>query len=483
MQFTTLLAALPLLVAVLALALRMKALTAALLSLTTAVLLGLTLFRAPAAGWSAGLLGLAPTIAEVLAVLFGGVLLNRVLDRVGAQATIAAWVERSGAGQRERAALLLVFGLTPFAESVTGYGLGAMVAVPLLRHLGFDRTRSLILALFGLFLTTWGALAPGALVASALGGVGEIELGVRSAQLAWLPILLTGLATQALCYRRQALRVTPLLDVLLIGAVLWGVLVATNWLLGPPLAGVLGALAATAVALLRFRLAGARVGLDRETAAALLPYLVLVVGLLVSGIALRVTGTGGAWQLLGLGSLWLVVASAVALRQHHSSAALVRSDLVASVRRWWPVGSATAGFLLLGAVLTLTGMSAAVATGLAQLGRGYLFLAPFVGGLGGLVSGTVVGANAMFVASQAQAAHAIGVPALELVAIQNLSSGVLTMAAPTRVALALVPAADGAGAKDSADPPPDLGHAHRWLLGLCLITLLGLGGLALTVGF
>lgn len=481
MPFTTLLAALPLLVAVLALALRMKALTAALVSLGTAVLLGLTMFRAPASGWYAGLTALAPTIAEVLAVLFGGVLLSRVLDRVGAQATIAAWVERSAAGQRERAALLMVLGLTPFAESVTGYGLGAMVAVPLLRHLGFDRTRSLILALFGLFLTTWGALAPGALVAAALGGVDEIELGVRSAEIAWPTILLTGLAAQALAYRRRALRVTPLLDLLLVGGALWGVLVLTNRLLGPPLAGVLGALAATAVALLRFRLGGARIGLDRPTAAALLPYGVLVAGLLVSGTALRITGATGTWQLLGLGSLWLVVASAVALRQHRSSAARVRADLLTSVRRWWPVGSATAGFLLLGAVLTLTGMSAAVASGLAQLGRGYLFLSPFVGGLGGLVSGTAVGANAMFVASQAQAAHALGVPALELVAIQNLAAGILTMAAPTRVALALVPAAEGAGAKGSDDPPPDVGYAHRWLLGLCLLTLVVLGGLALTV--
>lgn len=481
MPYPALLAALPLLAAVLALALRLRALTAAALSVGVAVVLGLTVFRTPAAGWCAGLAGLTPTILEVLAVLFGGVLLSRVLDRVGAQATIAGWVERSCAGQRERAGLLLVFGLTPFAESVTGYGLGAMIAVPLLRHLGFDRTRSLILALFGLFLTTWGALAPGALVASVLGGVGEIPLGVRSAQLAWVPVLCTGLATQLLVHRRRALRVTPLLDLLLVGAALWGVLIGTNWLLGPPLAGVLGALAGTAVALLRFRLSGARIALDRATAQALLPYGVLVAGLLVTGTALRVTGAGGPWRLLGLGSLWLVIAGAVALRQHRSSWPLVRADLAASVRRWWPVGSATAGFLLLGAILTLTGMSAAVAGGLARLGHGYLFLAPFVGGLGGLVSGTVVGANAMFVASQAQAAHALGVPALELVSIQNLSAGVLTMAAPTRVALALVPAVEGAGPAGSADPPPDMGRANRWLLGLCLVCLVGLGGLGLMV--
>ncbi|OYO25183.1 lactate permease [Enemella dayhoffiae] len=477
---TSLLAALPLLVAILGLALRLRALTASLLSVAVAVLLALTVFRTPAAAWYAGLAGLTPTVLEVLGVLFGGVLLNLVLNRTGAQTVIAAWVERSCAGQRERAGLFMALGLTPFAESVTGYGLGAMIAIPLLRHLGFDRTRALTLGLLGLFLTTWGALAPGALVAAALGGVDVIALSVRSAELAIVAIVLTGLTAQVLALGRRALRLTPLLDLLLMSAATWGVLIATNRLLGPPLAGVLGSLAATLVMLLRFRLAGARPGLDRVTARALLPYGVLVAGLLGCGVALRLTGATGAWTLLGHGSLWLLVTCTVTLLRERTPLPQVRQDLTAALLRWWPVGSATAGFLFLGAVLTLTGMSGQVAVGLSAAGAAYAFLSPFVGGLGGLVSGTAVGANAMFAASQAEAAVRLGIPALELVSVQNLTAGVLTMAAPTRVALALVPAA----ATSDTDDPADRLRTEvslRWLIGLCLVILTCLGLLELAL--
>jgi lactate permease len=82
-------------------------------------------------------------------------------------------------------------------------------------------------------------------------------------------------------------------------------------------------------------------------------------------------------------------------------------------------------------------MSAALASAAVSLGRPYVLLAPLVGGVGGFLTGSNSGANAMFAAAQAQAAQRLRYPVLWLVAGQNVSASVATMASGPRVQLAM----------------------------------------------
>ncbi|GAB3714072.1 L-lactate permease [Mariniluteicoccus flavus] len=469
---TALLAALPLLAALACLALRVSAPRAAVLSIAVAGVLAATRFRVPGGRLADAGLALAPTLAEVLAILFGGVLLAGVLAATGAQERIAAWIERASAGSGESAALLMVLGLTPFAESVTGFGLGAVVAVPLLLHLGFGPVKAVTLGLMGLFLTAWGALAPGSLVSASLGGVPLHEIGVRSALIAPVPIVATGLTALVVVHGR---RVTGahLGELALASAALWGGLMAINALLGPALGGAIGGLCAAAACLLRFRFVHrVDLAMDRATLRAFTPYAVLVVGLLASTLVVRGLESGGiavpgVARLLTHGSVWSLVAGVTGMALLGLRGDAARDVVVAAARKWWPVGVATGGFLVLGALLTATGMSAEVARALASMGPAYLFVSSFVAGLGGYIAGSNAGANAMFAASQAQAATQLGVAKGHLLAIQNVGSGVLTIAAPTRVALAV--------AMVDADAAETTGAANRTLLGLGLVVMVGLG--------
>ena len=109
-------------------------------------------------------------------------------------------------------------------------------------------------------------------------------------------------------------------------------------------------------------------------------------------------------------------------------------------------------------------MSAALASGVARWGDGYLLAAPFVAGLGGFVTGSNAAANAMFAGAQGQVADALGTSRLNLVALQNFACGVATIAAPTRVALAeAVASAEG--------PSVDLGWVYRVLLSAVTVIL------------
>ncbi|MFD2393792.1 SLC13 family permease [Dietzia aerolata] len=161
--------------------------------MTTALLAASTVHRPDRSEVVGAATSLGPTVLEVALILLGGVLLATALSATGARDHIAGWLERVGDEQdRVPAILLLVFGLTPFMESVTGFGLGVVITAPLLVRMGLSPVRAVVAGLLGLVLVPWGSLGPGTLVAAELGGQDVDALGVWSALLS-LPVLLVSM--------------------------------------------------------------------------------------------------------------------------------------------------------------------------------------------------------------------------------------------------------------------------------------------------
>ncbi|MQA09516.1 MAG: L-lactate permease [Pseudonocardiaceae bacterium] len=408
--------------------------SAALLSLGCAIVVAVLAFPTPLDVLAAGLWRVAPTCVEVAAILLGGVLLNELMSVGGANERLADWLA-TVCREPARAVVLILLGVTPFAESVTGFGVGVVIAVPLLLRLGLAPTRAAITGLLGLVTVPWGALGPGTLVAAQFTGVDLRQLGVHSALLS-LPVFLMAAAGGLITAvgPRRARRTVPelLIGVAALGFGVW----AVNVTIGVPLAGVLGSVFSIGVLLLAAGIRERRkLTFTRRLAWALRPYACLVVGLL-GGRALA-SALPGAGAFVSSPASWLLATCALTpwlLRIPPD--ALVPAGRTA-LARWTPVAVTTVTFLVLGALLTVTGMSAAVAGAAAGLGEAYLFLAAFIGALGGFVTGTNVGANAMLVTSQATAAHALGVGTLSLVAVQNVAASLATMASVPRVALAV----------------------------------------------
>ena len=181
--------------------------------------------------------------------------------------------------------MLVVFGLVPFAESVTGFGIGVTVGVPLLLRLGHDVRRAAVLSLLGLVAVPWGALGPGTLVAADLAGLSLLDVGVRSALLS-LPVMLGSALTCWLVLRRGAERPGRLLAHLVAAALLLnGGILAANLLMGTPPAGIVGSLLVILVHLVAFKIAGSLVPAGPQVLRSLLPYGVLTAGLLLARLA------------------------------------------------------------------------------------------------------------------------------------------------------------------------------------------------------
>lgn len=447
-----LLAGLPLLVACGALALRMPALRAALLGILVALGVVAVPFRDHLSELGSGLVGWAPTLIEVLVILGGGIALSRIMDRSGAQGVLADWVGRLTGGPVPTA-LLVVHGVTPFAESVTGFGVGVMVGVPLLVAAGFGPHRAAVLGLLGLCAVPWGALGPGTIIAGRLIGASAQEVGVATAWPNLLVFVGVGVAAVLIASPGRPAPVhlgAALLSGLLVGL---GVL-ASNILIGMAPSGALGALLAIVGHVLVRRAQGAPVRMAREVRRALVPYGVLLAGILVSAWTVPLLPVGGAGALLTSPGTWLVVTCLVAVswtRLAGPERAAVAREVVSM---WQGVALPTAAFLALGVVMVLGGLTEPLARALGSTGPFALVLTPVIGALGGCVTGSGAGANSMFAAGTGAVAPGLGVSPVGLVGVQNAAACLLTMASPARVLLAVVSTPrDGVAEADRASLP------------------------------
>ncbi|MGH3320472.1 MAG: L-lactate permease [Streptosporangiaceae bacterium] len=460
MPVSVVLAGIPIVVALALLLARIGPVRSAVAALASAVVVTWVAFPASVSEIVGGQAKIGPVYAEVALILLGGVLLSQLLSASGAQRRLGEWVT-GVCRDPARAVLLIVLGVVPFAESVTGFGIGVVVGVPLLVHFGFPRFRAAVVGLLGLVIVPWGALAPGTLVAAKLTGVGFRELGTRSALLSLPVFVIVGagallIATGA----RRTLAALPELAV--VAGALWGGVWVVNTAVGTPLAGALGSLIAIAATLVLARAReGASLRLPARTARDLTPYAVLVTGLLATYLGTAAASVGDTWWTAVATSpaTWLLATCAVTPALLAQPAVTRGPALRQALRRWWPVALTTVLFLSLGALLTSTGMSTALARGAVRLGAAYPALTPWIGALGGFVAGSNTGANAMFAASQAQAAQALGYPTLTLVAFQNVSAALATMAAIPKVALATSLAHDTPGPAPAEHREP--GGAER----------------------
>lgn len=460
-----LLAAAPLLAVLAALLLRQSALRASILGVAVAAVIAVAAFdttpgELAVATWAWWPLGL-----EVLAIVAGGLAFAEAGRRSGGQRVLSDWLRRS-LGTGVAPVLAIVHGVTPLAESLTGFGVGAAIAVPLLAALGLDGRRAAVIGLLGLCAVPWGSMAPGTLIAAQLSGLGFEELGVASA-MASLPVFLgVGIAAALLTVRAGEPgraprgRLGAVAAAIASGLALWGGVLGANLLIGTPPAGALGALAALLLHLLVGALRGRRAGLPRAVRRAAMPYLLLIGGVVAAMLVVRATGQfETAWRALASPAVWLVVATVATATVTTGIGAtdigatgtvtkgtaatastgprLLRAMLPDVAARWWRVGPATALFLVFGVVMAVSGMSQTLALALAGLGGAYLVAVPAIGALGGFMTGSNSGANAMFAAPQAQAVTAIGADLLPAMAVHNVAAALFMMASPARVELAV----------------------------------------------
>ena len=140
-------------------------------------------------------------------------------------------------------AAVVVVGVAPFFESVTGFGVAVVISAPILLAAGFTPLRAAVLASWGQCAVPWGALGVGTVIGAHLAGMGFQTLSDSSALLS-LPLFpVYGLAAVALADGWSGVRRRGV-EAILLGLVAGLGTLFTSLYLVPELSGAVGGLAA-----------------------------------------------------------------------------------------------------------------------------------------------------------------------------------------------------------------------------------------------
>lgn len=442
---TTLLALLPLLIVIGLLASgRASALVAGLAGLSATLAASVTLLTGAERGGEIGALFVRETSAglwlswQVIAIIASGMFFHRCLQARGSAANGATLPANP------RRLWSVCFLLAPFAEAVTGFGVGYIIALAALRRLGLGGLPALLLGLYSQSLVPWGALATGTTVGATLAGLTPNQLGLASSLLQ-VPIHVFYLVLYWR-FARDAGVAVPLVQKL--DDALWtALLLALIWLFNLYSDVEIAGAASTALLLaLRFwrdeRPDGARLAAALRAQA---PYVALTVALCATRLvpplrdllkplwAIKPFDNQPAFAPLYAPGFWLVSIGLVVV-------ALARAPLGHVVgeaaRGAWRSCAVTLLFVVMAEFYVGTGMAQAIAEALrATAGRDAVVAVPLFAGVGGFLTGGGSAANAMLMPMVTALARAVAVDPAWIAAVQNSVCTNLTMLSPIRVSM------------------------------------------------
>ena len=356
---------------------------------------------------------------------------------VGGMVFHTAIPEPSGpaAGDPADTVFTAAFLLGPFTETVTGFGVGLVFSLGVMRRAGIGGLNAALMALISQVFIPWGGLGPGTAIGAALAGIPPGDLAAASAWLASAVLLLLLPAFWVWCGRcgypvSAGKRFAQLGWVASLAVLLIGAHAFAPWEL-------CGALATGAVLTVRLLVASPPRNFSAlgQMVRAASPYLLLIGILLAS----RLWPDPPRWAPLprmpelpanhAMFGIWLA-----ALLQLGRSP-LAGKRFAGALKRAGRPALVLLSFVLFSRVLTNAGVPQGLALALAAtFGGAAPYAGPLLAGLGGFLAGTNVGANSAMMPLQAELGRIAHLPPTLLPSVQNGTAFLLVSPQLTAIA-------------------------------------------------
>ncbi len=357
---------------------------------------------------------------------------------------------------RDLQTMLLVLGVGPCIESLCGSGSGAVAILPLLVRLHSDKLKAIQLSLLSQIIVAWGSLGLGTTLAANLAALPVGLLSVHTALLLFPSAIGFSLLALKLSGGRSALG-RYWCAALLAGSFLIVVTAFCSRFVMTEVAGVFAS-ASVIVLLLAWALLS-RTGpahllhADTNTPemtrflAALLPYFLLTTGIFVSRLFPPVAlwlQTYGVLECPAIKlhlavfyspGVWLLLAALIHIPLFSLQSVHLTHIHLKTWRRFLPAVAAMLSFLSAAALMQDSGMIAVLGRAAAVFGETYVWVASLVGALGGWLTNTILGGNALTVPMQMDVAAHIDVSLPWLIAAQNASAAMASAISPARIIL------------------------------------------------
>jgi len=404
---------------------------------------------------------------DVLLIIWAAFLFYRVTDEAKAVAQLGEALPHLTA-DRGMQALVIGWGFASFLQGVGGFGVPVAVVAPILVGLGFPPISAIIIPSIGSgWAVTFGSLGSSFQALLATTGYSSNELAFPAAFFLGIAAVITGLLVlHNAAGWRGMYRLAPAAIVLGVVMGFVQLIVAVN---GPwNTAAFLGSMAGLLVSfgLARFyRGAQSQNGsMDGKVlAVALSGYIILVVVTLavqmvaavkhlLGGVVIQVqipqliTNLGYITpaaatkpiSLLNHAGAVLLYASILAYLVYRLAgrykAGAVHSILVGTVKRVRAPSLSIVLMVCMAVVMENTGMTAALARGLADF-AGILFplIAPWIGALGAFMTGSNTNSNVVFALLQVRTAQLLSYPVAVILAGQTAGAGLASVVAPAKI--------------------------------------------------
>jgi lactate permease len=360
------------------------------------------------------------------------------------------------------------FLLAPFAESVTGFGVGYIVALGALQRLGVHGITALMLGLFSQSLVPWGALAVGTTVGASLASMPVNQLGLYTALLQ-APIHALYLLIYWQILARAGIHVPALrkLDDLAWTVLLLVLLALANAHTEVEIAGAGPTALLLAIRYWRDERPSWSQAMQAMRAHA--PYVGLTLALCATRLvpplrdALRPLwvwqpfADQPAFAPLYAAGFWLLLVGTLTVWRHGAELApVIRQTL----RGAWRSCGVTLSFLVMAQLYVGAGLAAQLASALQALaGDAAVGGIPLFSAVSGFLTGSGAASNAMLMPMVNALASGVGVSIALLAAVQNSVCTNLSMLSPIRVSMGVGVMRLGAGTGKVAHAQGAQAHA------------------------
>ena len=387
------------------------------------------------------------TTSLIAYILFFGIFLFHLMEKAGAIQKIAYFISTS-TNDRVYQVLILTFGLSPLIEAVSGFGLAIIVIAPILIALGFHPVQSALIALISLCIIPWGTLAMGTIIGATLADIPLASLGIASASMCIPIYIYFAFLVVFIGAGKEAVK-EKFLSILFIGLLLGVSVFICNLYGSVELAGIFGSLSVIAASfwMMKRKIKKSFVETPKDLIKNLSPYLLLITLLFISRMILPLKSFLSAWTLtsptynyqfspLYAPGFFLIIVCIYSIAIFHINRTSILDSINLTIKKCSPVILTTFLYIVVSEMMSQSGMINVLSMAAAQaFGHYFVLLTPVIGAIGGFLTGSNTASNTMFIRLQTATAQQIGISPLLAASAQNVSSSLMTMVNPSRVAL------------------------------------------------
>lgn len=343
--------------------------------------------------------------------------------------------------------LMIVIGLSPLIESTSGFGTAFLIVTPIIVSIGISPVKSVLIGLVSLLSVPWGALATGTIIGSQLSNISSNIIGIGSAIIIFPTYLYFLLVIVYIAYGFSG--ILKGWKSIILFAISFGIVnLVSNIFISVELAGVISAFAILIIGVLNLILKKDFHVKKAELFKCMSPYIILTflifVTRLIPGVKrflnhyleINIPKYNFQLPLLYSPGFWLFITVVATIYIFKINKNKVWASVKETTKQWGPFLFSTTCFVAIAQLMVLSGMTKIIATTIGNTFNDYfIFISPILGGIGGFLTASNTGANAMFINLQTQIGHKTGLSPELLAYSQNVSASHATMASPSRVML------------------------------------------------